>query len=59
MSEVKEISFHVVVDGRRTVVEFHREEKINDLLCDHESLGSFLRELVAQASGQTNGSSAP
>ena len=52
-TRIKEISFHVVVDGKRTVVEFHRGEKIDSLLHAEESLGSFLCELVGQALEET------
>jgi len=39
------IGFTMVVDGRKTVAEFHTRDGIDDLMADPGSLGSFLRDL--------------
>ena len=39
------VGFTMVVDGRKTVAEFHTRDGIDDLMADPGSLGSFLRDL--------------
>lgn len=46
-NEITIVKFEIeYIDGRRTVVEFHRQEKIDDLLSDIGSLGRFLRDMI-------------
>lgn len=52
MTGVRLIRFEIVTKRRgKVVVEFHREDKIADLLGDDGSLGEFLREML-QPPGQ-------
>lgn len=45
MADVTQIKFEMVVDGKRREAIFVRQEKIQDLLDDPESLGAFLHDL--------------
>jgi hypothetical protein len=45
MPDVTQIKFEMVVDGKRREAIFVRQEKIQDLLDDPESLGAFLHDL--------------
>jgi len=43
---VTEIRFEVVVDGKRIVASFFRDEKIASLVASTDTLGGFLRALI-------------
>lgn len=46
---VTEISFIVVVNGRRTAISYLRKEKIEELLSAKDPLGEFLQATIEQA----------
>lgn len=47
MGKVTRISFLMVVDGEHVRVDFLRSVKIEELLSAKDSIGSFLRSIVA------------